>query len=77
MTTLSSQVVTLAAGDSQEVTISVLIPPAAAALASDQVSIQASSQHDGSKNDTVVLTTFSIDQFARIYLPVVMLNTSP
>jgi hypothetical protein len=77
MTTLSSQVVTLAAGDSQEVTITVLIPPAAAALASDQVSIQASSQHDGSKNDTVVLTTFSIDQFARIYLPVVMLNTSP
>jgi len=76
-TTLSTQVVTLAAGGSQEVTITVLIPPAAAPLSSDQVSIQASSRHDGSKNDTVVLTTFSIDQFARIYLPIVMLNTSP
>jgi uncharacterized membrane protein len=74
-TMLSTQIVTLAAGDSQPVTITVLIPPAAATSASDQVSIQASSRHDSSKNDTVVLTTFSIDQFARIYLPIVMLNT--
>ncbi len=73
-TTLSSQVVTLGAGGSQELTVTVLIPPAAAVLASDQVSIQATSQHDSSKQDTAVLTTVSSGQPAWNYLPVVLLN---
>ena len=76
-TTLSSHVVTLAASSSQTMTVTVLIPSAAAALESDQVSIQATSRHDGSKNDTAVLTTVSTgQQLTRIYLPTILLNTA-
>ena len=76
-TTLSSQAVTMNAGGSQALTITVFIPPAAAALASDQVSIEATSRSDSSKSDTAVLTTVSSGQPARIYLPVIISNRSP
>jgi uncharacterized membrane protein len=75
-TTLSAQAVTLAAGDSQDVAVTVAIPSTAAELASDQVSIQATSRHDSSKTDTAVLTTVSTGPPARIYLPIVVANAA-
>ncbi len=76
-TTLSAQVVTLAAGASQDVAVTVSIPPTAAELESDQVSIRATSRQDSSKHDTAVLTTMSSGQPARIYLPIVLSNPAP
>jgi len=76
-TTLSAQAVTLAAGGSQDVAVTVSIPSTAAELASDQVTIQATSRHDSSKHDTAVLTTVSTGQPVRIYLPAVLANTLP
>jgi hypothetical protein len=73
-TTLSAQVVVLAGGDSQAVTITVLIPPTAAALESDQVAIQALCRQDNSKNAIAVLTTVATGSFARNYLPTVLLG---
>jgi hypothetical protein len=75
-TTLSSQLVTLGAGGSQALTVTVLIPPAAPALASDQVSIRATSQQDSSKQDTAVLTTVSTGHSTRNYLPIVISDTA-
>ncbi len=72
MTVLSSQVVTLAAGHYQVVTITVWIPPTAAALESDQVTIQATSRGDVTKKDAVVLTTVSIGHLNEVFLPCVM-----
>jgi uncharacterized membrane protein len=74
-TTLSSQVVTLAAGGSQVMNVTVLIPASATVFESDQISIQATSRHDNRKNDNVVLTTVAIDQNAELYLPIVMLKS--
>ena len=76
-TTVSAQVVTLMAGGRQAVTITVSIPPGAADLETDTVTITATSQGDGSKNDTAVLTTVSTGPLARIYLPIVVLNLPP
>jgi hypothetical protein len=74
-TTVSSQLVTMAAGGSRAVTVTVAIPPTAVALESEQVSVQATSRHDTSKNDTATLTTVSMGQAAEIVLPAVLVNT--
>jgi hypothetical protein len=74
-TTLSSKMVTLAAGSSQGLTITVLIPSGVFVGESDQVTIQATSRHDSTKQDSVVLTTLSANQLAKIYLPIIVLNT--
>jgi hypothetical protein len=76
-TALSSPVVTLAAGDSRAMGVTVSIPPAATALARDRVTIRATSQHDGSKHAAAVLTTVSTGQPAktyRAYLSIVLLD---
>ncbi len=69
-TTLSAYELTLGGGRHQPVTISVAIPPTAPSPATDQVMIEATSRHDGSKHDRVVLTTASIAMPTRSYLPI-------
>lgn len=76
LTTPSSQVVSLAAAGHQVVTVTVSIPPQATASESDQVTVQATSRHDSSKNDSAILTTISLGQSTRIYLPIVLLNST-
>jgi hypothetical protein len=73
-TILPSQVVTLAAGDSQAVMITVSIPLSAAAMDSDQVTLLAVSQHDVSAQDTTILTTVSTGLAVRLYLPAITRN---
>jgi uncharacterized membrane protein len=69
---LSDQTVTLAAGESQAVSVSVMIPPSASDLETDTATITATSQGDNSQTDSAILTTTAISQQVKIYLPAVM-----
>ncbi len=68
-TTLSHLSIVVAAGKSATFTVTVDIPAGASIYDSDSVSITAKSQHDGSKQDTVVLMTSLQDLPFKIYLP--------
>ncbi len=71
-TTLSTAVVTLAAGQSQAVTIWVIIPAGAAALDSDVVTITAVSRGDGAKSDVAALTTMVSGRPYKLFLPLIL-----
>ncbi len=74
MTTPSVQAVTLAAGSSQRVPVTISIPPEANANTTDQVSVQATSQHDTSKHAVAVLTTVALGESTDVYMPVIMFH---
>lgn len=69
LTSLSVPTITLVAGASDQVTVTVTIPPTAAASDSDQVTITAISQHDNTKTDNALLTTTSTGAPKEIFLP--------
>jgi hypothetical protein len=75
ITSLSTSLVSLAPSASTIFSATVAIPPGAADQATDTVTITATSQGDGSKTDSAVLTTVSTGQAARIFLPALMMNT--
>ena len=71
-TTLSTNFVTLPAGQSQAVTIQVTIPAGAVGYDRDVVTITAVSRNDGAKSDAAVLTTTAGGQPYKIYLPLIL-----
>jgi Flp pilus assembly secretin CpaC len=71
-TTLSSPSVTLAAGESQSVTVGVSIPLSATDQETDTATVTATSQGDLSKTDSAVLATTAIRQQIKVFLPAVM-----
>ena len=75
-TTLSNSHLHVAPSASANITVTVGIPSDAADQEIDSVTITATSQGDINKPDSAVLTTVSLGKSIKIYLPLVLLNST-
>ena len=73
---LSTSSVSLSPSASKLFTVTINIPPGSNNQDTDSVTVAATSQGDINKTDGAVLTTISLGKSIKIYLPVVLLNST-